>query len=152
MLAKATIVAKYINPPKEGAKNATVKDDRNNIWLLDPANMSQLREGEAYNIEYDQFKVKSGDTLRKIERWEIKGAALPAQTNKSSPIPNVAPIAKDEQIFVQGIVQRIKGRHGEEDLSVDGDVALVNHWREVWQRTFGGKPSIKDDLNDEIPF
>jgi hypothetical protein len=149
MAQATTIVVKYVNEPKADSKNGTIKDDKNNLWLIDLSDLSGFKPDMTYDIIYESFKTRSGDTLRKIKQFRAKPMGTIEVKPSSQPSGYTA---KDEQIFVCGAYNNWMGKPGT-DVPTEQECAdFVNMQRRIWSRTFGGKPTVGDDMDDSIPF
>ena len=79
-LEDATITVRHVNQLKEGRKNATLKDDDDNLWLVAPHKLSLFQAGATYKIEFNEWKSKDGVLFRKIENAWLVTPATPAPT------------------------------------------------------------------------
>lgn len=127
MPATATITAKYVNPPKPGRTNYSIKTPEDELYWVDPRLASQFQPGGTYQIEYDT-KTFGDRPSRVITRVVVGGAAPeppPPQSyggyahpqSNHTPAPRTngnghrAPNgdAKAREMFIMGVVGRAMG-------------------------------------------
>lgn len=111
------ITPKYLNPPKQGKKMASVKDENDDLYWLPPDFLSWLQKGEAADITWNAQKWGSMDArvVTAINGRDITGAAQPGPQDRPAPSPAHAPTRstsdseKSLEMFCMGVVGRIGG-------------------------------------------
>jgi hypothetical protein len=106
------------------------------VWNDKAARFGGLEQSGTYEVE-----TESGQYGTHITKAKKASGALQVTTSTRSPtkdfVQNASvcpPHSKDEQIFVQGVVQQLI-RSGE--VTLDNVEAAVNKMRGVWKRTLG---------------
>lgn len=144
------IVVQSIKPPAEGKKRYLITTADGQKFGVYPNQIALFHEGCAYDIETKSWQAQNGFPMTDIEKaTKVQGAPPPAASaaprepfvsgsyrpgaNSALTTPD-APMSKDEQIFVQGIVQALI-RSGE--VGLDNTEAAVNKMRGIWKRTLG---------------
>jgi hypothetical protein len=123
--------------PKEKLTFITTTDNRKlRVWN-DKAARFGLEQGGTFDVETEAGQY--GTHITKAKRAISAPAAQPvvAGTYRQSTLTSASPdspMSKDEQIFVQGMVQAFI-RSGE--VSLDNAEAAVNKMRGIWKRTLG---------------
>ena len=145
-MPKATIVVQYINEPKGGRKNGSIKDADGNMWLVPKEELGDYDKGGQYEITYEQFSFKGQDYCSIKEKKKVGGEPVGGVGGHGDP-------QQAERIFVCGAINSTLSNPQVNPLEIGAvrAVQLVNIWRDVYKRTFGGEATIQDDMNDEIP-
>ncbi len=150
IVKEAVITAAYVNPPKPGKKNGTIKGADEILWLAKPPILAQFQQGGQYKISYEEYTIQ-GTSFKEIKAAEQVGVAPTATGSRSSARQDDG---LAERIFVCGAINAtlsnptidpLKLSHGE-------SVGLVRHWRDVWANTFGKSPAKGDMDGDLIPY
>lgn len=172
-----TIQVAGVQPPAPGKKRGKVIDTNNIAYQVGYPLLTSFQPGQTYAIQYkdDSF---NGFAFKVVESAvpAAPGSATPLPSTTPAPIMggggggghplNISgaggagvphsggpdPIA--ERIFVCGALNAVLGNPGvsPQTITTNQLVSLVNSYREVFARTFGGKAKAGDDMNDEIPF
>lgn len=170
----ASITVAAVTPPAPGKKRARVSDTEGNVYQVDGGAMFNFAPGSSWNIVYkdDSF---NGHTFKVIEKFNPTstvaapqaGAAVPYQQHAAPSQTMMAPPKVDplpERIFVCGALNAALGNPGVNPAALTEDqlVVMVNGFRRVFARTFGGRrgdatapvpnPQQSEDMSDEIPF
>jgi hypothetical protein len=53
-LHRAVVTVAYVNDPKPGKKNGSIKDDQGQYWSVWPNMLRQFEPGETYELDYEQ--------------------------------------------------------------------------------------------------
>lgn len=164
-MARATIQVKYVNQPREGMKNGSVKTAEGVLYGVPPPLLPQFQPGGTYNVEYNtsQFQGRTYSTISAASAMVQSGAPLQSGSKFHANDETA------ERIFVCGIINAAVG-NGSLSVNRAELVAAVSACREAWQAAFGrghramtsssgdtipsGQASSTDNvpLNDEIPF
>lgn len=174
-MLNATITVTRKVPPAVGKKRWSIFQGEDIYGAMPPV-ASMINEGFTYEIAYkeDYFNGKTYKVIEGIKQApayvpQQVQAALPNQPNyvpqpqpsrppaqQATPQGRYAPTdsATAERIFVCGAINAILSNSNVPvtTLTENGYVAMINALRKAWERTFGGKPTVSDDLNDEIPI
>lgn len=96
----ATINVQYVNQPKPGKKQGSVKTVDGQFYGVDPTQLGQFAPGGTYNIEYDThtFQGKEYKTFRRMDgvlplQPPVQHSGRPAQT-------------QSVEMFTMGIIGR----------------------------------------------
>jgi hypothetical protein len=146
-MGQATVQVKYVNPPKQGKVNGSIKDSNGEMFGVPPALLSTFQEGATYDLEYNE-RVFKGQTYKTISSAKLisagDGMGSSKYGNKDA--------ATAERIFVCGALNAaIQGGHVElSDVTLSN---VVNILRSVWSHTLGVPADKTDDMNgDQVPF
>lgn len=152
-LAKATITIKYINDPKPGAKNSSIKDDKDDFYLIDPAMAQGLQQGVSYNVSY-RPNTWRGTVYKMVEKIEPASNFVPHPA--AGPAPARGKYGVDdkvvaERIYVCGILNAAMSNPNvnPESITTAWLANMTSMARDAWMQTFG---KHNTELNDEIPF
>lgn len=145
------IIVQSIRQPGAGKKRyliTTTDGAKLGAW---PNQIPFIKEGVTYDVETEDYQGDNGFVMTNLTKiTKVEGMPPPAASAvprepfvsgayrqpANSPLapPPPSPMSKDEQIFVQGIVQSLV-RSG--DVTLDTVEAAVNKMRGVWKRTLG---------------
>ena len=149
-MTKATVTVSFVNQPKEGKKQGSIKTKDNALYGVFENMLGQFQPGSTYEIEYDSREWQ-GKTFHTVKSAKQVAAA----TNGAAPAAggrydNVTA----ERIYVCGLLNAFASGG---QLAIDKQQIrdATNIIRAVWQETFGGvmpKPTAKEEMDDEIPF
>src|SRR5713226_4296547 len=135
---KTIITIADIRPPGEGKQSARITTTGGeNFWLWS-TKLGLVKVGGTYDADWEENNgFKNIKTVKQVAA--TASATVPFQSGAYRPQtqPASAPLtacSKDEQIFVQGVVQQLI-RSGE--VTLDNVEAAVNKMRGVWKRTLG---------------
>lgn len=156
----ATISVRYVNPPKQGRTNGSVKTPEGEMYGVPPALLSQFQQGGTYNVNYTTRNFQ-GQNYKTITHVAMVSPPQQSQGQRSNGYSKGGgdDDKLGERIFVCGILNAaVSGGHVEmSEVAIEN---VVNIGRAVWANTFGkkagspistGRPN-NDDMNDEIPF
>lgn len=147
---EAVITAVFVNQPKPGKKNGTIKADGDVLFLAKPPILAQFQQGGRYKIAYEEYNI-AGNNFKEIK--DVTQEAPPQAVYHGGGDSELA-----ERIFVCGAINATFSNPNvninSSEWGLPGCINLVNHWRKVWAATFGTKtiPASKDDMNDDIPY
>lgn len=99
-MPSATISVQYVNPPKPGKKQGSIKTVDGQFFGVDPTQLGQFREGGTYTVEYDThvYQGKEYKTFRRMD------GAVPQQ---SAPIATGRPAhTQAVEMFTMGVIGR----------------------------------------------
>lgn len=152
-----TATVAYVNDPKPGKKNGSIKLGDGTYLGVRPNMLSQFSAGKTYDIEYEEHDYQ-GQTYKTVKtaKAQVNGASAqgaPPQRASWSP--------KDsEHAFVTKILgDAVRG--GQIELTVDTLTAAVRMLRKVHKQGFADGPvapasqqgqQVDPEMNDEIPF
>lgn len=147
-MATATINVRYLNP-RDGQRPPSVKTPEGVYYNLSDEQFPQMQQGGTYNVEY-HVKTIRGREYKIVDKVTVVGGA-PAARPSSGGRPTDDATA--ERIFVCGGLNAILSNPNFDlqNLSQSGVVAMVKTLRGAYMETFGGKPSMATELDDEIP-
>lgn len=148
-MGQATVEVKYVNPPKQGKVNGSIKDATGQMYGVPPHLLPTFQQGATYNIDYSERNF-NGAQYRTVTTAVL---TAPPQASGGSYAGKYGKTddATAERIFVCGALNAaIQGGHVEISSAVIGNV--VNMLRLVWSETFGAGPKKNADMNDDIPF
>lgn len=174
----STITVSAVAPPAPGKKRGKITDQNGGVYQAGYPLLSSFQPGGTYSIQWkaDNF---NGYAFNVIEAAVPVGgsvggapqmllpqtqAPMPPNTNYAPPTtqqpyvqsrPMQAPSDPlPERIFVCGALNSTLQAMGAgaPNCTEDQLVMLVKTYRRVFARTFGGLPSVGDEMNDEIPF
>ena len=151
-----TVMVQYVNQPKEGKKQGSIKTDDGRYFGVWPEKLCLYTPGEFYEIEYDaQYK-----TVKRIVTGPgASGSASSAPRANGQAQSHSPSHTKSVEMFVMGVIGRT--------LQGTGDVpsaAVLTQWvrslRLAWADGFAASAAsatsatsaTKNELNDEIPF
>jgi len=175
---KATITAQYVNPPKDGKPNGSIKDTNGRYWSAKPEYLSQVQPGMTFGVEYrtSEFNGKTyyfiegllfnGQTPAQTMQQPAQQAYVPPQTTVApQPTPKLAvipPSDKEEGMFIMGVVGRAmgSGKYETKDIPALTQAAVLawrtRHATPVQVGSYADPqdpgPQLDQQLNDAIPF
>ena len=154
----AVITVQYVNPPAEGKKQGNIKTDSGDYYGVAPAMLGQFSKGGKYEISYES-RDYNGKTYHTVKTVKSLGGPAPSSGGGGGD-----DAAKQESIFVCGLMNALAGAGLIKDITAENIALLTNNLRMGWRRglvpagkaaTSGmaPKPAQPDpDLDDEIPF
>lgn len=155
---QATILPKYVNDPKPGKKNYSIKDENGAYWSCPPAIAQQIKPGQAVMVEYEvnEYQGKSYSMIKGLAGSMAKPAP---QTNSQAPAPRSAgskSIAEEASMFAMGFLNRLYAGTGQ----FPGHDILeqqIRDCRGAWLMAMGhtkavAKPAPVADFDDDIPL
>jgi hypothetical protein len=143
-MGQATVTVRYVNPPKAGKTNGSIKDSDGVMYGVPPHMLNNFQQGATYTIDYSERDFR-GQTYKTVTTAVLTAPPQESGGGKYGPVSD----ATAERIFVCGALNAaIQGGHVEMSDVVLSNV--VNILRTVWANTLGGK---NDDMgNDSVPF
>lgn len=145
---KANIQVKFVNEPREGRKNGTIKTEDDELYGVPPQKLGMFQPGGRYQIEYSTRSWKGQDYKTVISANLL---APPSTNSGGGGKYGRTDDATAERIFVCGALNAaIQGGHVELSSATLGNV--VNMLRQVWSETFGVPQKNADMDGDQIPF
>ena len=145
----AEITCQFVNPPKPGKRNGSIKSAEGDYYWGSQATIAEFRQGEVVKIEYTTKPKDGGGEWRTIVK-KIGGAPpvspnIPQVRARSNP-------SDSEQIFTTALLKEFIAA-GKIELSTAEIIAAVNALRSAYRNTFGGTEKQKNDtdMQDEVP-
>lgn len=154
---QTTITPKYLNEPKPGKKNWSIKDEAGVYYSVAPDMVASMKVGQPVTFDYkvNNFQGKDFNIVERVYGTNPSQAA-PAMLNQ--PLSSQAGQghnsnghknggdAKSEDIFVCGVVNHAIAS---QSLPLDAQSLsnAVRNARKAWRN---GEP--KNEPNDEMPF
>ena len=144
------IVVAYINQPKLGKRNGTIKsaapDDK--YYGASPNILPQFKVGETCTIEYDTSpKTGGGEWLNLKRKISTSSAPLvPPLRNRTNP-------EDSKQMFVTALLKEGVAS-GKINISTVEIVAVGNALKESYDQLFGSaaKQITQTVMDDEVPY
>ncbi len=146
-MGQAIVEVKYVNPPKQGKQNGSIKDITGQMYGVPPHMLATFQQGATYTIDYSSRRFNGAEyhtvttaVLTAPPQAQSSGAGKYGKTDDTTA----------ERIFVCGALNAaISGGHVElSDATLSN---VVNMLRLVWSETFG-KVKKNADMDDDIPF
>lgn len=151
-MATAQVKVQYVNPPKMGKKNGSIKTPDNQIYGVPPNLLPQFQAGGTYQIEYNSREF-NGQWYKTVAGVTPVAAPVPSSNAGGGSAAPKWDDATPERIFVCGAINAAieGGVIGFDQATIENAVRTL---RNVWANTFGNKAveQAKGELNDEIPF
>lgn len=154
-----TITVKYVNQPRPGKKQGSVKDDNGTIYGVYPDKLSLFQPNATYEIEYKDSEWQ-GKTYHNIVSVKPAGGLSPApQSNGGGNYRPTSPVDA-ERMYVCSLVNA-GIQAGRIDFSEGAIEAATNAARNAWRNTFGAVTPLntpappvrgRSDMDDDIPF
>jgi hypothetical protein len=156
-----TVAAKQ--SPAIGKKQGKIQDTAGGLWNVWGDKLATYREGVTYDITYEEgeFNGHRFNTIKTANPSNVGGqqytpnpperpAAAPRQAVQNAIIP---PNAKDEMIFVCGIVNNSMSNTNINpfEITLTELITMVDKARSAWRATLG-KSQSRNDMDDSIPF
>lgn len=151
-MASTVVNVKYVNPAQPGKKNATIKTDDDQLYLVPPEMIDQFSAGAAYKIDYRTSTFR-GVTYKYVEKIEKAVSSPSGVARHQAGKYGTVDMETAERIFVCGAMNALVGNQNLDPrgLTADDLVAEVKKLRAVWGATFGN-PQKDEEMGDEIPF
>lgn len=152
MTDKTTINVKFINPAAAGKKNASIKTDDDQFFLVPPEMLGQFQQGGRYKIEY-KSNVFKGVTYKYVEKVEQDVAAPSPIAKHQAGKYGQTDMVTAERIFVCGAMNAILHNQNTLPFTLSGAnlIERVNILRDVWRQTLGN-PQQDAEMEDSIPY
>ena len=141
-----TITPKFINPPKEGKTNYSVKDTDDFLYSLNPQYLESFNIGVPVEVTYENREF-NGNWFKMV-----KGARPPQAQSQPAPGPAPRPagsvFSQDKHIFITGVTGRAMGSGNFAAVDIK-DIALA---AAAAFDALINRETPSQDINDEIPF
>lgn len=158
-----TIQVAQVAPPAPGKKRGKISDTQGNTYQAGYPLLSQFQPGGTYTINYkdDSFNGFAFKVVEGLQGAPGTAAPPPLAPQQTTAIPQTyAPKSAQvndplpERIFVCGALNAALSNPNINPaaLTTNQLIVMVKSYREVFARTFGGKTTAGEDMNDEIPF
>lgn len=149
-MATTTINVKFVNPAAAGKKNASIKTDDDQFFLVPPEMLGQFQQGGKYKVGY-KSNVFKGVTYKYIETVEAAEASPIAKFQGGK--YGATDMATAERIFVCGAMNAMLHNQNTLPFTLTGDnlIERVNILRDVWRQTLGN-PQQDAEMEDSIPY
>lgn len=157
-MPSTTITVQAKQSPAIGKKQGKIQDTEGNKWNVWGDKLQNYREGVTYDIIYETSEFE-GHHFNVIKT--ANPASGPTPQPRTAPLLQAgthhttqAPSAKDEMIFVCGIINNSLSNTNINpfELTATELIAMVNKARQAWRNTLGKAQGNDDDINDSIPF
>lgn len=145
-LPTAEITVAFVNEPKEGKKNGSIKAADGQYYSVPPHMLPQFAKGMRCRVEYKPF----GDTGRAIQK-------VIGNTNMTPTVPKNdyrarSNPAEAKQIAVLALAKPLLEKLPREEVSEAKLVAVLELCMRAYDKTLGGmQAQRRDDMDDEIP-
>ncbi len=152
-MALATVTVKFINQPKEGKKEGSIRVQDDSFYGVPPALLAQFQPGGTYEVEYTTREWQ-GKTFKSVKSAKAVGAApagFPGFTgtgghDKDTPM----------RIFICGAYNNAIQAGQLNILNEDDCLKAVEIQKRVWRQTLSGEAAAKqakaEEFNDAIPY
>ncbi len=145
------IQVKYVNPPKPGKTNGSIKTPDDQMYGVKPDMLGLFQPNGTYDVEFSerQFNGQTYKTVTSVKKVQDAPPAQPAGNSKYGTTDDKTA----ERIFVCGALNAmIAGGHVEVSQVYISNV--VNVLRASWAETFGAheKAPNADMDGDGIPY
>ncbi len=144
----ATVTVKFINQPKEGKKEGSIRVQDDSFYGVPPALLAQFQQGGTYEVDYTTREWQ-GKTFKSVKSVKAVGAAPAAPGGGKGFAP------KDpSEIWVCALLKEAIGV-GQLNILNEDDCALAGETQKrVWRRLFGEdrKPTVAEEMQDQIPY
>lgn len=148
-MGQANIAIAYVNPPKAGKKNGSVKTKTGEMFGVPPEKLDQFQQGGEYAVEYSERQF-NGQTYRTIIAATLMQPPVQSRSNDTGKYGNKDD-ATAERIFVCGALNAHVSS-GQAEMSAAYIGNIVNILREVWRTEMAGPAKNADMGEDSIPF
>lgn len=132
----ATINVQYVNPPKPGKKQGSIKTVDGQFYGVDPTQLGQFREGGTYTVEYDThvYQGKEYKTFRRMDG--VLPLPAPVQTGRPAHTQAV-------EMFVMGVIGRAM-----QGVGTLPDREILTTWvrtlRRAWTDGFAAETDLEN--------
>jgi len=148
-----TVIVAYVNAPREGKKNGSIKTKGGDYYGVPPAMLSQFEQGGTYQVEYSTREFQ-GQTYRNVVSVQ-KQAPAPSTNGASAGagaggFREVSPAVQLNMAIHSWVEAGISS--GQVQFS---DEAIGDAIRTVIKGYRDGTAALSqksNDMNDEIPF
>lgn len=159
-----TIQVAQVSPPQPGKKRGKISDTQGNTYQAGYPMLNNFQPGGTYTINYkdDSFNGFAFKVIEGLQSAPGTANPPPLASQQTTAVPQThtpkgAHSVNDplpERIFVCGALNAALGNPNVNPatLTTNQLTVMVKSYREVFARTFGGKPTVADELDDEIPF
>lgn len=153
-MMQATIVPSFIDPPKPGKKNFSVKDKDNVRWSVPPGIAQQMQKGQAIVVDYEvsDFQGRSYNLVK-----GMAGSMSPPSQPQRPAAPKMngsKSVGEEASMFAMGLLNRLYAGTGTFpgfDVLRDQIVQARGAWLNAMGHTRGEevKPAAGDS---DAPF
>ena len=158
-----TIQVAQVSPPAPGKKRGKISDTNGTTYQAGYPMLNTFQPGGTYTITYkeDSFNGFNFKVIEGVQGGASVGVSPPTPTqpgtqavNQYRPAPSAGTDPLPERIFVCGALNAALSNPNMQPATLTSNqlVVMVKTYREVFARTFGGKTTVADDLDDSIPF
>jgi hypothetical protein len=86
----ATIEVAFVNPPKDGKKQATIKTSTGDLFGIWPDKLGLLRPGESYKVDFSErnYNGKTYRTITKVTPGQGTLVSIAGGKRAATPIPD----------------------------------------------------------------
>lgn len=146
----ADLTVKYVNQPKPGKHNGSVKDEAGQFYLCPPTMLSQFAPGMRCKIEYKAETGRDGTEWRTIQKviGGANGAAPVVPKNNYRPSSDPT---EGRKIAVLALAKECIGKLESERLSEESLVAVLQMCCRAYDRVLGGQQH-RTDMDDHNPY
>lgn len=139
---------KYVNQPKPGKKEGSIKDDTDEFYGASPAILGMMEPDNRYKIQFDSrvYQGKTFKSIRAVEKVEESSANGAA----GQPHSRVATNPTDaERMWTCALVGHFIAC-GRVTLDLESISEATTLARKVWAMNWGD--TLSNEMNDDIPF
>lgn len=163
-MMQATIVPSFIDAPKPGKRNYSVKDKDNVRWSVPPNIAQQMAKGQAVMVDYEvsEFQGKSYNLVKGIAG---SMAQQPMQMGSPQTRPTAShvngkgakSVGEEASMFAMGLINRLYAGTGQFpgfDVLRDQIVQARGAWLNAMGETRAIKPPVQEPppFDDDVPF
>lgn len=146
VLPTADIEVRYVNPPKEGKRNGSIKDAAGQYYSVPPGLLAQFSKGMKCRVEYEPF----GDNGRSVKR--VIGNSVAPTVPKNNYRDRTNP-SDAKQMAVLALAKECIGKLTYEQLNVDEIAGILEMCGRAYDRTLGGvQAQRRDDMDDSVEY
>ena len=152
-MPETEITVQYVNAPKEGKRNGSIKSSEGDYYYAPPALLKLFNRGEVCTIAWDTDESGKWKRIQK----KVSSLPVPIANAKSTSVgrgewrPMAHPVDQEQMFVGQCLRERplmkVPGLIDTTEL-----IAEINIFRDAWRNTFGGSQKQRDpEMDDEIP-
>jgi hypothetical protein len=158
-MMQATIVPSFIDPPRPGKKNFSVKDKDNVRWSVPPGIAQNMQKGQAVIVDYEvnEFQGKSYNIVKGIA-GSMSPPSQPQTAARPAPKMNGSKsVGEEASMFAMGLLNRLYAGTGVFpgfEVLRDQIVQARGAWLNAMGQTRGPevKPPEPPPFDDDIPL
>lgn len=152
-MPQSEITVQFVNYPKEGKRNGSIKSSEGDYYWGSETTLKQFQKGEVCTIEWNTDD--SGKWKRIVKKISSVPPVLAAGKSTSVGRGEWRPMAHpvdQEQMFV-GNLLRERPLLKQPAIEVTDLIEEINLLRDAYRNTFGGSQKQRDpEMDDEIPY